>query len=369
MKTHAIHIPQVYSAGVIALITVLALMIVSPAFAREDGSEGSGGEVSNPGSSERNHFEKNLGFGIKDDEVARLQKELQDEGFFDKNIIITGNFMDLTKKAVVEFQKAHGIPATGFVGELTRKELNKALVDSNEEAITKPIAAPEEQAQAQEEVAQTPAADATKKIQELTAKIKELEAKIKSLMAFGQTETARADVTPEAQARAGVIITGGVSGPGYPTGPLNIALPATQLLFDRVGQVGQGQVKDRQYEAPLETIPPTMGAFPITINGVANTATQLKVITNLKTKNGVGQHQGTIDIDIDTIPAGHVTLAYNGTATVVGSTITSKGTFKTAKTTGIFAGLVAEGTYEMTIVESAQVPGAPVTVSITTVSP
>lgn len=171
---------------------------------------------------------------------------------------------------------------------------------------------------------------------------------------------------------AGVIITGGVSGPGYPTGPLNLVVPSTQLFLDKVGQVKQGaqlEVKGRQYEVPLETIPPTTASIPITINGVANTANEIKVISNLKVKNGVGQHSGTIDVDIDVLPAaGHLTLQYSGTATVAGSTITSGGVFKTAKSTGIFAGLVAEGTYMMTIAESGSTQGAPATVTITTTS-
>ncbi len=172
-------------------------------------------------------------------------------------------------------------------------------------------------------------------------------------------------ITPEQQAAAGIIITGGVSGPGYPTGPLNMDVPSTQLILDRVGQVkqspGQLEVKDRQYEVEF-------AAVPVTINGVANTATEVKVISNLKAKNGVGQHQGIIDVDIDTIPGDHVTLQYSGTAAVDGANINSKGTFKTAKTTGIFAGLVAEGTYTMIITETGSTFGSPAIVTISTIS-
>lgn len=260
--------------------------------------------------SARDLFERTLRVGSKNDDVARLQKKLKDDGLFRANV--TGFFGEITKKAVVEFQKKHGLPATGLVGTMTKNELNK-----------------------------------------------QVKAKAPAL-----------NVTPEMQAKAGIVIHGGISGPGYPTGPLNMTVASAPLFLDREGVVNANGVADRQYQAPLiETIPPASANIPVTINGVANVATEVKVISNLRTKNGVSQHQGTIDVDIDTIPAGHVTLQYNGSATVVGSTITSKGTFKTSKVTGIFGGLVAEGNYDMTIVESGQTFGSPATVTITTVTP
>ncbi len=156
------------------------------------------------------------------------------------------------------------------------------------------------------------------------------------------------------------------SGPGYPTGPLDISLPPTQLLLDRVGQAKGTEVKDRQYEIEFSSI-------PLTINGVSYTATEVKVISNLKTKAGTGQHQGTIDVDIDvplgsTLPAGHITLEYKGSAIVNGAMISSGGVFKTSKMTGIFAGLVSEGTYSMSIIETGNTFGSPAIVSITTTS-
>lgn len=137
------------------------------------------------------------------------------------------------------------------------------------------------------------------------------------------------------------------------------------MVLDREGQVkqaaGQLEIKDRQYSIEFASV-------PVVINGFSHVANEVKVISNLKVKNGTGQHQGTIDVDIDTLPGGHITLQYSGTATLTGSTITSKGVFKSVKTTGIFAGLVAEGNYEMTTMESGATLGAPATVSITTTS-
>lgn len=296
---------------------------------------------------------------MRNADVAAVQKDLAKQGLFKAQV--TGFFGALTEKAVKQFQQKNGLPETGIVDSATKEALaNKKVSGKN--------------------LMQLSNAEAMNKIQELMDKIKKLEEQLKAAQVALSKQKSVAvkpvipadKIDPAAQAAAGIIITGGVSGPGYPTGPLNLTLPASQLLFDRAGQVKEGngalEIKDRQYEAPLETIPPTFGAFPVAINGVLNTATELKVISNLKAQNGVGKHSGTIDIDIDTVPAGHLTLSYSGSATVVGSTITSKGTFKTAKTTGIFAGLVANGTYNMTIVESGNTVGAPVTVTLSTAS-
>lgn len=293
--------------------------------------------------SARDLFERNLSFGMRgDDGVAHLQRELETEGFFHASA--TGNFFEMTKQAVMEFQKAHGLPATGFVGPMTRAELNKKRGQS--------VAVVAGAQSGREEI--------MRQVQILMEKVKELQAQLNA--------SSTVAVTAAMQAKAGIVITGGVSGPGYPTGPLNMSVAAAQLFMDNLGQVNGLDINGRQYEAPLDTIPPTLGSFPITINGVANNATSIKVISNLQFKNGIGQHQGTIDIDIDTLPGGHLTLNYNGTATTTGSTTVSKGTFKSSKSTGIFTGLVAEGTYEMTIVESAVALGAPVNVTITTIS-
>lgn len=70
-------------------------------------------------------FNTDLRFGMQNDDVAELQKRLQKEGFF-KFDKITGVFGSITKQAVMDYQKAKGIPyITGFCGPLTRAELNK----------------------------------------------------------------------------------------------------------------------------------------------------------------------------------------------------------------------------------------------------
>ncbi len=70
-------------------------------------------------------FTKNLGLGSRGNDVIELQKRLKAEGFFKFNVT-TGFFGPVTLQAVKAYQIAHGIkPVSGFVGVLTRAELNK----------------------------------------------------------------------------------------------------------------------------------------------------------------------------------------------------------------------------------------------------
>lgn len=76
----------------------------------------------------------NLKYGSRGPEVNELQEFLIDRGFLSGSI--TGNFFTLTKKAVINYQASIGLPATGFVGPVTRAELNKELsIDTQSEII------------------------------------------------------------------------------------------------------------------------------------------------------------------------------------------------------------------------------------------
>jgi peptidoglycan hydrolase-like protein with peptidoglycan-binding domain len=62
--------------------------------------------------------------GMSGNAVKELQERLRAEGYFTFRTS-TGYFGPITFEAVRAYQKAHDIPATGFVGPLTTAELNK----------------------------------------------------------------------------------------------------------------------------------------------------------------------------------------------------------------------------------------------------
>ncbi|MBX4210473.1 peptidoglycan-binding protein [Candidatus Parcubacteria bacterium] len=64
----------------------------------------------------------NLTVGSVSSEVMALQQFLTDQGF---SVSIVGRFGPNTRAAVKAFQKANGIPATGFVGPMTRAVILK----------------------------------------------------------------------------------------------------------------------------------------------------------------------------------------------------------------------------------------------------
>lgn len=71
------------------------------------------------------HFGTDLTVGSHGQDVVELQNVLIEQGFLNAGLN-TGTFADLTKAAVIKYQKAHTIaPTSGFVGPLTRAELNK----------------------------------------------------------------------------------------------------------------------------------------------------------------------------------------------------------------------------------------------------
>ncbi|MCR4275781.1 MAG: ice-binding family protein [Candidatus Parcubacteria bacterium] len=75
------------------------------------------------------NFTRNLGVGLSGEDVTALQQILIDAGLLKINAP-TGNFGQLTKAAVQAFQKSRGVSQTGFVGPLTRGELNSGSASS-----------------------------------------------------------------------------------------------------------------------------------------------------------------------------------------------------------------------------------------------
>lgn len=63
-------------------------------------------------------------YSLRFSDVMALQKLLVNAGYAD--FTPTGFFGGLTQAAVQKYQSAHGIPATGFVGPLSRASLNSS---------------------------------------------------------------------------------------------------------------------------------------------------------------------------------------------------------------------------------------------------
>ena len=61
------------------------------------------------------------------DEVRLLQATLKQLGFFPAKANVTGYFGSVTRNAVIDYQKAHGIDPLGVVGPETRNSLNEDL--------------------------------------------------------------------------------------------------------------------------------------------------------------------------------------------------------------------------------------------------
>lgn len=73
--------------------------------------------------SSRYTFQGDLGMGTENAEVVELQRLLRSEGFFTYPTN-SGYYGSITRDAVVKYQNHYGISPTGFVGPLTRAQLN-----------------------------------------------------------------------------------------------------------------------------------------------------------------------------------------------------------------------------------------------------
>lgn len=72
-------------------------------------------------------FEQNLKLGMKENNVRYLQEFLIKEGLFPENLV-SGFFGPITMKAVIAFQQKNNIlPATGYVGLITRTKIIESL--------------------------------------------------------------------------------------------------------------------------------------------------------------------------------------------------------------------------------------------------
>jgi putative peptidoglycan binding protein len=68
-------------------------------------------------------IQENLSLGMNGASVTALQQKLQALGYFSASFTPTGYFGLITKQAVIKYQEDKGLPATGYVGSMTRATL------------------------------------------------------------------------------------------------------------------------------------------------------------------------------------------------------------------------------------------------------
>ena len=78
-------------------------------------------------------IDTNLKYGSRGGYVTELQEFLIDKGFLTGQS--SGNFFSLTRKAVIAWQASIGLPATGFVGPMSRTKINDELSQANAPAV------------------------------------------------------------------------------------------------------------------------------------------------------------------------------------------------------------------------------------------
>lgn len=82
-------------------------------------------------------IDTNLKYGSRGVAVTELQDFLIAKGFLSGQT--SGNFFSLTRKAVVAYQASVGLPATGYVGPMTRSKINDDLSTANAPAVSAEI--------------------------------------------------------------------------------------------------------------------------------------------------------------------------------------------------------------------------------------
>lgn len=82
-------------------------------------------------------IDANLKYGSRGLGVTELQDFLIEKGFLMGQS--SGNFFSLTRKAVVAYQTSIGLPATGYVGPMTRAKINDDLSQANASSVSAEI--------------------------------------------------------------------------------------------------------------------------------------------------------------------------------------------------------------------------------------
>lgn len=79
--------------------------------------------------------EADLQPGTRSAHVKKVQAMLKSLGYLPADIEITENFGPKTKEAIINFQRANGLPALGFFGPVTRAALKQKLQGVGAEAV------------------------------------------------------------------------------------------------------------------------------------------------------------------------------------------------------------------------------------------
>lgn len=102
------------------------IVIIDREVTESDGDEqhSVGFPVKFTNTTETSHFfTKKLKYGMRNNpDVKKLQEVLYKRGYLTDTP--NGNFLSKTKKALIQYQKEHGLPATGICGDMTRQLLN-----------------------------------------------------------------------------------------------------------------------------------------------------------------------------------------------------------------------------------------------------
>ncbi len=72
----------------------------------------------------RVRFGFDMGYGTRHPKVLKLQRRLRAEGVYPREGPFTTFFGPITRASLRRYQRAHGIPSTGYLGPITRRHLN-----------------------------------------------------------------------------------------------------------------------------------------------------------------------------------------------------------------------------------------------------
>jgi peptidoglycan hydrolase-like protein with peptidoglycan-binding domain len=147
-------------------------------------------------------IDQNLKYGSQGTEVMELQDFLTSKGFLSAQT--SGNFFSLTRNAVVAYQRSIGLPATGFVGPLTRTKINNELSLANASSIAGEIS---ETGATTPPVQNSTTISAQQQIQNLLSQLAQLNTQMLKLNSNTQTQTQSQQTTQIAQNQTPEVIS------------------------------------------------------------------------------------------------------------------------------------------------------------------